>query len=342
MLGTSDYSYKLIAGFFLISVAFAPANDFSQAVENALSGLGNELAYSGLDGWYFPREEFSYVNAGPFWGEHAGSASKAPSLDLADPLPAILNFHEQLREKGVDLILVPVPPKLLVYPDKVQSGLEARSLESTAAFYDALRKKGIQIVDLLPVFQEERIRQGKLLYCKTDSHFSGYGCVVTAREIVKAMQNQSTLTDSPGQPCQTRWDIVNVMGDLAPGHVSAEPVDLRFVGTAQDQSLRPLEPDPDSRILLLGDSHCLVFSVGDDMHTRGAGLPDQLACQLGQPVDLLGVRGSGSTPARLNLFRRTKRNPSYWDSKSVVIWCFAAREFTESPTGWRSLPITAE
>jgi len=97
--------------------------------------------------------------------------------------------------------------------------------------------------------------------------------------------------------------------------------------------------DPGSPVVVDGDSHALIFQAGGDMHARGAGLADQLALEMGMPVDLIGVRGSGATPARINLFRRAQQNPSYWDGKRVVIWVFAAREFTESD-GWRIVPIT--
>jgi hypothetical protein len=74
------------------------------------------------------------------------------------------------------------------------------------------------------------------------------------------------------------------------------------------------------------------------MYARGAGLPDQLAMELGIPVDLVAVRGSGATPSRINLFRRWQANSDYYAGKKLVIWCLSAREFTES-TGWRKVPI---
>ena len=96
--------------------------------------------------------------------------------------------------------------------------------------------------------------------------------------------------------------------------------------------------DPASPIVLLGDSHNLVFHAGGDMHATGAGLPDQLAFELGTPVDLVAVRGAASTAARVNLLRRAQRDPAYWDGKRMVVWCFAARELTEGD-GWPVVPI---
>ena len=98
--------------------------------------------------------------------------------------------------------------------------------------------------------------------------------------------------------------------------------------------------DKTSPVILLGDSHTLVFHSGQELHGTGAGLADQLAAELGIAVDVIGVRGSGATPARVNLLRRAKAEPAYLAGKKAVIWCFAAREFTES-TGWSLVPFSS-
>jgi alginate O-acetyltransferase complex protein AlgJ len=70
------------------------------------------------------------------------------------------------------------------------------------------------------------------------------------------------------------------------------------------------------------------------MHAEGAGLPDQLAKELGFPVDVVAVMGSGATAARRSLARR-RDNLS---GKRVVVWCFSARDLTEAPS-WDKVPV---
>ena len=113
-----------------------------------------------------------------------------------------------------------------------------------------------------------------------------------------------------------------------------------MTATAENRTRSPVTPDPNSPIVLLGDSHNLVFHEGDDMHARGAGLPDQLALELGLPLDVVAVRDSGATPARVTLLHRAQGDPTYWNRKCLVIWCFAASELTESD-GWQLVPITS-
>ena len=79
-----------------------------------------------------------------------------------------------------------------------------------------------------------------------------------------------------------------------------------FVGKkeAGKTGLMPLNKDRNSPVLLIGDSHTLVFNDGGDLHTRGAGLADHLTLELGFAIDHIGIRGSGTTVPRIELARR--------------------------------------
>ncbi|MCX6974769.1 MAG: hypothetical protein NTZ94_10835 [Verrucomicrobia bacterium] len=102
-------------------------------------------------------------------------------------------------------------------------------------------------------------------------------------------------------------------------------------------AFEPLPNSKSSPIILLGDSHNLVFHSGGDMHSVGAGLADQLSHQLGFPLDVVAVMGSGATSARRNLARR-KDNLA---GRRLVIWCFTSREFTQGQ-GWTKVPLIKE
>jgi hypothetical protein len=102
---------------------------------------------------------------------------------------------------------------------------------------------------------------------------------------------------------------LKINGDLrqmAGGADSEEDLELQVVTAKADG--KQLEGDPNSPVILLGDSHTLVFQAGGDLHAKGAGLFDHLSAKLGFAVDLLGVRGSGVTPARIKLFQRAKQD----------------------------------
>ena len=322
-----------------------PAESFRSrcaALAREAAGSGT-MTLSGRDGWLFLASELRHLGAGKFWGESAAAAGRALKKEHADPLPAILDFHAQLSAMGIELLLVPVPPKAVVYPDFLPGDDSCGSAEHPGgdlqAFYGILREKGVRVLDLTGVFQKNRLDPQGPLYCRQDSHWSGVACVLAATEIAgeSAMARSG---DSHGNSFTGSWENAEISGDLWQALPEPRPprekLCLRRVSRPGESDL--VEPDTGSPVILLGDSHCLVFHGGDDMLSRGCGLPDQLALELGMPVDLVAVRGSGATPARINLLRRAQRDPGYWKGKKLVIWCFSAREFTESD-GWRKVPL---
>lgn len=345
----------------LVSLAFATcgtlaagtngAPDFTQAFQLQCAALAqaaerqNNMTVTGREGWLFLASELRHLGVGPFWGESAVKASRAMNPEQADPLPAIADFQEQLAAMGIELLIVPVPPKAVIYPDGLPdkaprdpAGQSARLDTALQTFYGRLRFKGMRVLDLTSVFIKNRSHPEGALYCKQDSHWSGNGCVLAAREI--GLELFVAFNDYPKQTFTGQWDTVEIEGDLWKALDEPKPpkekVRIRRVSRAGQRGA--VESDPKSPVILLGDSHGLVFHGGDDMLAKGAGLPDQLALELGFPVDLAAVRGSGATAARINLLRRAQRDPAYWAGRKWVVWCFSAREFTESD-GWRKAPI---
>ena len=243
------------------------------------------------------------------------------------------------------LLLVPVPPKVVVYPDKLPgsvgvSGTSPRLDSAHREFFELLRSQGVEVLDLVPVLEKLRRQEGKKSYCMQDTHWSGLGCAAAAREIARHLKPMFQDLDriEYGRTPETVQIKGDLWRDLQGKKPAREIVDLLFVGEKEAPLEQPVSPDRESPVILLGDSHALVFHAGHDMHAQGAGLADQLAYELGFPVDLIGVRGSGATPARVNLLRRARPNPDYLAKKKIVVWCFSAREFTESQ-GWQKVPV---
>lgn len=343
--------------FLVIAVtSFSAEADIVQKVIDQYSSLAKSaeqqgtMTVLGKEGWLFFGPELRFVSAGTFWGKAAAKVSKATKPEFADPIPAILDFHRQLKKMGIELLIVPVPPKSVIYPDFLSDSLTisrektpARIDSETQAFYQLLRKEDIQVLDLTSLFLANRFHREGALFCKQDTHWSGNGCVLAARTIREEIQGRSWLKTIPRVTYSASWKSLPIEGDLwkslGKENLPREILSVRQVGTGSADDLRSIASDPKSPVLLVGDSHNLIFHAGDDMQTHDAGLPDQLAMELGFPVDLAAVRGSGATPARVNLLRRAQRDPNYWKNKKLVIWCFAAREFTQSD-GWKKVPLT--
>jgi hypothetical protein len=270
----------------------------------------------GVNGWRFLPAEIRHLLAGD------------PSKDPKQPFEAIVDFHQQLKRLGIRLIVVPVPAKATIHPEFVDPRLEAQGGSAPeTAFYENLRAQGVEVVDLSQEFVAAKA-EGPL-YCARDTHWNTRGLVLTAQKLATILKGVAPKNLA----LETKEQSVEIQGDLGG---EKEQLALRFVHP-QGQPAR-VAPDRTSPILVLGDSHVLVFHDGGDMHAAGAGLPDQLAFELGMAVDVLGVRGSGATPARVSLARRARADPNYLTSKKVIIWCFGARELTQADA-WKIVPL---
>ncbi len=301
----------------------------------------NINAIFGADGWLFLTSELRFVAQGKFWGDAAAKTARVRKPDWADPIPAIADFHRQLRERGIELLLVPVPPKAGLYPEKL--GLDATLGPASTTpylqqFYRELRERDIQVLDLSTTFAQPPETARGPVYCKTDSHWSGLGCVLAAGAIAERVKAKLTMP-ATRKDYVAEWKEAVINGDLSallPHDVSKPGAEKISVRAISEKSGSGVQPDANSPVLIMGDSHTLVFH---EFLSERAGLLDQLAHELGFAPDLIGTRGSGATAVRVSLFRKAKSDPNYLAKKKMVVWCFAAREFTETDQGWVVQPI---
>lgn len=333
-------SLLIISGILAGSPAWA-SNSLVESARTLSADTKTSQVVSGTDGWLFLREELAHIGAGRFWGDAAQQATRSTKKEYADPLPAIVRFNKALAEKGITLYLMVVPPKALVYADKLDPNIIDVSEEAGIYehFFRQLEQEGVKVIDLLPVLQKQA-KESPNLYCKTDTHFSGDGLLLFAEHAAQVIKKEVWYEEYPKDKMGRSEQTIQILGDLSQmlGEEEArEEIDIHVV--VDEETGKPVESDLKSPVILLGDSHTLVFSAGGDLHAKGAGLFDNLSRELGFAVDLLGVRGSASTPARVKLYQRSKKDANYLKEKKIVIYSFAARELTGTG-GWRTIPVS--
>ena len=251
--------------------------------------------------------------------------SKSSKKDNANPIPAMEAFNNELKELGAKLIVVPVPPKCAVVPFE---GLkQGDAMMFLKPFYEELRAKGIEVLDLYDTFAASK----DPVYCKQDAHWNQTGIKLAAKKLAELSKLESGKETFEGKD-----EKIKIVGDLMLSlDKSAQPSEelaiTKYTGKLIDES---------SPVLLLGDSHTLFLSSGGDMLAENAGLAECLASELKMPIDRIGVKGSASTVVRTNLYRKAAKDAAWIKGKKVVIWCFSAREFTESTSGWVVVPVT--
>ena len=90
------------------------------------------------------------------------------------------------------------------------------------------------------------------------------------------------------------------------------------------------EDDPDSPIVILGDSFTGVYELMDCEH---AGVSAHIAKEIGYPVDLLMSYG-GVPNVREKLVRRGLDKLA---GKKLIVWMMTARDLYDYAEGWQRL-----
>jgi hypothetical protein len=339
---------RFLSVLLLLTLSLSPvrSEDFPAELGQIVQNLEKTkaAAIAGNDGWLFFGGELRLLSLGKFWGDEARKVSRAHKPELADPLPAILDFQQQLKARGVELIVVPVPPKAAVYPEKIVAGSNAAANNTAPMlhrFYQELTAAGVDVLDLTATFVQNHDHPKGPVFCRTDSHWSGIGCALAAQAIAEKVRGKISKPAS-AKEYLAEWKEAEREGDLASlvaqGGRKSPPEKIAVQSVSEKGTGAAVQDDPNSPLLLIGDSHTLIYHDRDFLPVR-AGLVDQLALQLGYPPDLIGTSGSGATPVRINLYRRSVKDAGYLAKKKVVVWCFAAREFTEATEGWAKVPI---
>ncbi|MBK5278483.1 MAG: hypothetical protein JJE09_06435, partial [Bacteroidia bacterium] len=93
---------------------------------------------------------------------------------------------EALDARNITLIVVIVPNKVTIYPDKVSEKLQKVNEQSRLdAFLDLMKQtNSTRMIDLRPSLRQARQDQAYQLYYKTDTHWNSLGAYIAYREIM--------------------------------------------------------------------------------------------------------------------------------------------------------------
>ncbi len=285
----------------------------------ANAGSQGSTVVAGLDGWYFAADELERLGA---TGDGASGG---------DALSAVVSVHRELQAAGTALLVVPVPPKSIVYADRLTADLEVpipvpRLDHALEDRYTRLRDAGVDVLDLTRRFIRDRFHPEGPLYCRQDSRWSSTGCIVAAAAIRERVAATPALTGITARRFEPVWYSSPIRGDLwvALGTEAPVPEELRFRAIVQPTAGEWIAAatEPQSPIALVGDGHTLVFHAGGEYHVSGAGLADQLTWELGIPVALESTPTWDPGTNRDTAVDRAGGLPS--PQTRLVIWVFAA------------------
>lgn len=288
-------------------------------------------ALEGEDGFLFFRNSLEYVVGGDLERQKKGK----------NPLPFIVAFQKALAARGVDLLFVPVPTKVEIYPERLDPKLSAFSGEIinpyARKFLLALAKAGVEVVDLLPAFLEARQkRPDDLVFQRQDTHWTDAGLRLAATLIDRRIEQFPWHKELArhSQRFTTKQATFQRFGDLhsrLPEARKARYQPEQLLGQqvmASDGGL--YVDDAESPVVLLGDSFTGVYQLMEPEH---AGLSAHMAKDLGYPIDLVMSYGGGPN-VRNKLLRR---GAEALETKKLVVWVMTARDLYDYWEEWEPL-----
>jgi alginate O-acetyltransferase complex protein AlgJ len=293
-------------------------------------GTGNEQVYLGRDEWLFYRPDVDYIT-GPGFLEPKILKHRAHAAAVQpDPVKAIVDFRDQLRARGIDLIVLPVPMKPGVEADKLSLRPEPKGVLQNASFIEfmtRLEQTGVHVFDPAPILADQKSTSGTPLYLETDTHWRPETMDLIAHVLSKEVRfegESQTFTFNNGREIQGMGDIARMLRlppeeqRYRPERVSIHEVTYRGTGW---------HPTQTADVLVLGDSFANMFSLSALGWGESAGFVEHLSFWSGpRPIDCILRNSDGAFATREILSRELARGHDRLAGKKLVVWEFAARE----------------
>ncbi len=340
MRDVQTYEKTLEDESFLAVAAIPP----TQALTADALGLGNEQVYIGRDGWLFYQPEVGYLTGEGFLSTaflRARSRSGHAGEEVQpDPLKGILHFRDQLAERGVRLLLMPMPVKPMIEPEHLsacytpQAGVVLQN-RSYPSFLKALDEAGVDYLDVSQALADEKKRTGASQYLKTDTHWTPEAMELGAKLLAEKLRALGIVRAAASGDIiykRTPHTLAGT-GDIAamlklPETSKLYPKEEVTIQRVEKTDGSRWDIDATSSVLVLGDSFMNIYSHSSMNWGGGGGFVEQLSFQLQSPVDAILRNDAGAHATRSKLAHIHLNGGDRLAGKKVVVWEFAMRELS--------------
>lgn len=324
-----------------------------QAVTSRWAGLGNEQAYLGRDGWLFFRPGVDYLT-GPGFLHPAFQKRRALSGDASvgsavqpDPVLAIVDFKQQLEARNIHLILMPVPVKGVVEPERLSGRYDSRphaALQnpSYAEFLKHMQEGGVDGLDVTEALIQNKQSTGRPQYLETDTHWTPEAMELAAALLADKIKSLAGAAGEPDLALVRGQETVEGKGDIAamlklPEGNPLYPAQSVQIRPVKQTDNSPWSADPSAEVLVLGDSFANIYSLDAMGWGASSGFVEQLSFLLQRPVDAILRNDAGAHATRELLGTQLAQGRDRLDGKKVVVWEFAMRELAVGD--WKVIPL---
>lgn len=286
----------------------------------AVLGAGRKGVVIGDDHWFFTTEEFKKVS----------------QADISDAVERIDGIRKQLAERGITLVVAPLPAKSDIYAEELPGRLQSSAMaDAYEAFSAALRDKGLTVADTRTALVQAKPFDP--VFLKSDTHWTPHGAKATAAAIQTTLQAAGLTL--PQQQVTAQWQTpVSIWGDLTRYVTSPEYAPAAGLTQENLPIYRTTAESPDAGADLFGDSAgAPVMLVGTSYSANeNWSFVDFLRESLSTDVVNVAKEGLGPGVPMLDLLEGGVLDES---TPSVVVWEFPVR-FLGTKTLWKR--VTSE
>jgi hypothetical protein len=269
---------------------------------------------TGREGWHFMNKDLDFVLS-----DRVKTAAEGVGA-----LETITDVDRQLKAHGIDLIVVLIPDKLVVYADKLcpHTPRDGAVAVAPKRLMLDLAQKDVEVVDLYTLFHDERVKgkDAERLYQKWDTHWHNAAARLAAKAVAERLKRYEFVKQALAKPplFTTRPGTRPGDGDMANGranvNVKGDP-DLvdKYVSVLKDG--RPYEDAEESPVLVMTDS------FGEKNMANGGHFAAHVALNINLPVSHHQQQGGGAqVPTVL-----AREDRDTLPSRRVVVWTMVAR-----------------
>ena len=236
---------------------------------------GGSGVFLGNEGWLFEQSEIDRMLA--------HRTAEAPASET------ITAFAAELKKRGLPLVLVAVPSRTTLYPEKIREGRYWEPIRATGekSRLEALRQSGIDVLDLTdPLW---KLRDRKQVYFRRDSHWTPEAMKQAALLTEKHLREKFPALLGTETPLITATILTHLdAGDLTRKLDPRSPDKLFGLEQAEVVSIGGIELDEKSPILLGGGDLMWIYD-DETQHFGGdssAGFVSQMALLAQKPLDV--------------------------------------------------------
>ena len=314
---------------------------------------GNEQVVLGRRGWLYFRPALDHVTGPGFLDpralgrRQAGGKGWEPS-PKPDPIPALADFASQLADRGIALVVVPIPVKAAIHPEGLARDMSSDLPLENPSFKTFMRRLAeLDIPAYSPGERLAEVLRGKSgpqwpHFLRTDTHWTPSAMEATAKGLAEFLAKNVPLPEVAAAALSREEAWVEGQGDLVallrlpamrplflPERVPIQRVLM--------SSGEPWKADPAADVLVLGDSYTNIYSQSELGWGHAAGFAEQLSFLLRRPVDKLAVNAGGPAAARERLASAIASGRDRLAGKRLVIYAFSARELSSGD--WRLVDL---